>query len=102
MGSFVPFGGFFPTPSEFKNLLSSKNKSISRCDLCNEKYDQEASVILKGGSTISVADQHLPSLSSWLQKNETDTCNSAGPAEVCNFFELFLSSLIHLMRQTYV
>lgn len=81
MGSFVPFGGFFPTPSEFKNLLSSENKSISRCDLCNEKYDQEASVILKGGSTISVADQHLPSLSSWLQKDETDTCNSAVPAE---------------------
>ncbi|KAA8543727.1 hypothetical protein F0562_022096 [Nyssa sinensis] len=73
MRSFVPLGGFFPTPSELKNLLGSKNQSITRCDLCNEKYEKEASVVLKGGSIISVADQYSASLSSWLQMAEYDT-----------------------------
>ncbi|KAI8016323.1 Protein SMAX1-LIKE 7 [Camellia lanceoleosa] len=71
MGSFVPLGGFFSTPSEFKNLVSSTNQP-TRCDLCNEKYEQEASVILKGGSTTSIADQYSASLSSWLQMTECD------------------------------
>ncbi|CAL5334012.1 unnamed protein product [Camellia sinensis] len=71
MGSFVPLGGFFSTPSEFKNLVSSTNQP-TRCDLCNEKYEQEASVILKGGSITSVADQYSASLSSWLQMTECD------------------------------
>ncbi|KAL7264293.1 hypothetical protein ACSBR1_002281 [Camellia fascicularis] len=71
MGSFVPLGGFFSTPSEFKNLVSSTSQP-TRCDLCNEKYEQEASVILKGGSTTSVADQYSASLSSWLQMTECD------------------------------
>ncbi|PSS14201.1 Protein SMAX1-LIKE like [Actinidia chinensis var. chinensis] len=72
MGSFVPLGGFFPTPSEFKNLLSSTNQS-TRCDLCNEKYEQEVSTVLKGGSNTSVADQYSKSLPSWLQMTECDS-----------------------------
>lgn len=86
MGSFVPFGGFFPTPSEFQSMVSSKSQSFSRCDMCNEKHEQEASAILKGRSTISVADQPLPNLSSWLQKDESDTCKSMVPVEVSNCF----------------
>lgn len=72
MGSFVPFGGFFPSPSELENLSSSTNLSVVRCDLCNEKYEQEVSVILKGGSTVSIANQHSASLASWLTP-EPDT-----------------------------
>ncbi|KAG5567012.1 hypothetical protein RHGRI_002542 [Rhododendron griersonianum] len=68
MGSFVPFGGFFPSPSEIQNLLSSTNQS-TRCYLCNEKYEQEASVILKGGPTASVADQFSATVSPWLQSD---------------------------------
>ncbi|KAA8549415.1 hypothetical protein F0562_001112 [Nyssa sinensis] len=73
MGSFVPLGGFFSSPSEFKNLLGSTNQSTTRCGLCNEKYEQEASVVLKGGSTISVADQYSANLPSWLQMAKCDT-----------------------------
>ncbi|PSR95058.1 Protein SMAX1-LIKE like [Actinidia chinensis var. chinensis] len=72
MGSFVPLGGFFPTPSEFKNLLSSTNQS-TLCNFCNEKYDQEVSLLLKGGSNTSVAYQYSASLPSWLRTAECDS-----------------------------
>lgn len=82
LGSFVPFGGFFPAPPEFNNLLESKSQSIPRCDMCNEKYEQEVSSVLKGGSTSSVAVQDLPNLSSWLQMDDIEKCKSANPLEV--------------------
>ncbi|CAL5189654.1 unnamed protein product [Lathyrus oleraceus] len=47
MGSFVPFGGFFSTPSESKSHESSTNASFTRCDKCNEKYEQEVADVLK-------------------------------------------------------
>lgn len=91
MGSFVPFGGFFPTPSELQDPVSSTGKSITRCDQCNEKYKQEASLILKGGSTISVADQQSTSLPFWLQKDDSVTIKKMDAVEVCvtlsKFFE---------------
>ncbi|KAJ8532445.1 hypothetical protein K7X08_012368 [Anisodus acutangulus] len=69
MGSFVPFGGFFSTASEFENSWINKNESTARCNLCNEKYEQEVSTLLRG-ATGSVTDQHAKHLSSWLQKAE--------------------------------
>lgn len=84
MGSFVPFGGFFPAPPEFNNLLESKSQSMPLCDMCNEKYEQEVSSVLKGSSTTSVAVQDLPNLSSWLQMDDIDKCKSANPLEVCD------------------
>ncbi|GLU18861.1 hypothetical protein SLE2022_351380 [Rubroshorea leprosula] len=71
MGSFVPFGGFF-TATDFKNPLSSKNQSMPRCCLCNEKYEQEVASILKEGSTVSVADQHSENLPTWLRMTALD------------------------------
>lgn len=82
LGSFVPFGGFFPAPPEFNNLLESKSQSMPRCDMCNEKYELEVSSVLKGSSTASVAVQDLPNLSSWLQKDDIDKCKGANPLEV--------------------
>ncbi|CAL5424593.1 unnamed protein product [Camellia sinensis] len=70
MGSFVPLGGFFSTPSDFKNPLSSTIQPT--CDPCKGKYEQEVSVLLKGGSTTSVADQYSANLSPWLQMAECD------------------------------
>lgn len=35
--------------------------------MCNEKYEQEASIVLEGGSTGSVGDRCSSNLSSWLQ-----------------------------------
>ncbi|XP_020213116.1 protein SMAX1-LIKE 7 [Cajanus cajan] len=70
MGSFVPFGGFFSTPSEFKNPSSCMNasSSLTRCDTCNEKYEEEVADILKVGHATS-ASTSLP----WLQKVNVDT-----------------------------
>lgn len=82
LGSFVPFGGFFPAPPEFNNLLESKSQSIPRCDMCNEKYEQEISSFLKGSSTTSVAVQDRPNLSSWMQMDDVDKCKGANPLEV--------------------
>ncbi|XAR60740.1 hypothetical protein NMG60_11034227 [Bertholletia excelsa] len=69
MGSFVPLGGFFATPSDFKNMSSCTNQSTC-CGLLNEKSEQEASVILMGGSSTSVADQHSTSLSPPLEMDD--------------------------------
>ncbi|KAI7738749.1 hypothetical protein M8C21_032316 [Ambrosia artemisiifolia] len=74
IGSFVPFGGFFPVQNELEVSSSSKREqSATRCDVCNEKYEQEVSAVLKGGKTISVADQHSSGLASWLQVPESDS-----------------------------
>ncbi|CAJ2652534.1 unnamed protein product [Trifolium pratense] len=66
MGSFVPFGGFFSTPSESKSPVSSTNSSFTRCDKCNEKYEQEVADILKVDSATLASSQStsLP----WLKK----------------------------------
>ncbi|WJZ89086.1 hypothetical protein VitviT2T_008332 [Vitis vinifera] len=77
MGSFVPFAGFFSTPTDFKNPLNSTNQSITLCHLCNEKCEQEVSAILKGGSTISLADRYSGTLPSWLLMAEPDTNKGA-------------------------
>ncbi|OMO90417.1 ATPase, AAA-2 [Corchorus olitorius] len=73
MGSFVPFGGFFPTPSDLRSPLSGRNQSTPRCNLCNEKYEQEVAATLKLGSTVSVADQYSENLPSWLRMAAVDT-----------------------------
>ncbi|XP_065870649.1 protein SMAX1-LIKE 6-like [Euphorbia lathyris] len=69
MESFVPFGGFFSTISE----LNSSCPSISRCYQCNEKCEQEAVAVSKGGFVSSVADQYQSNLPSWLQMTEIGT-----------------------------
>ncbi|XP_057979678.1 protein SMAX1-LIKE 6-like [Malania oleifera] len=69
MESFVPFGGFFSTPSDMKGV-SSSYQYPSRCQPCNEKCEQEITALSKGVFTASVADQYRSSLSSWLQMAE--------------------------------
>ncbi|KAJ6905093.1 protein SMAX1-LIKE 6-like [Populus alba x Populus x berolinensis] len=73
LGSFVPFGGFFSTPSDFKIPSNSINQPITRCHLCNAKYEQDVAAILKMGPTISVAEQCSENLPSSLQMAELDT-----------------------------
>lgn len=88
MGSFVPFGGFFPGPSDFKNPLSSTYQSFRRCHQCTEKYEQEVAAILNLGSTIAAADQCSDSLPSWLQIPELDSGKGVDLEKVCNPFEI--------------
>ncbi|CAH9121061.1 unnamed protein product [Cuscuta epithymum] len=84
MGSFVPFAGFFPTPSEFENVQSNINQSIARCNLCNEKYEQEVTSLLKGSTTTSVADQHPSNVPPWLQMAECGTSGTMTGIEAKN------------------
>lgn len=88
LGSFVPLGGFFSTPSDFTYPFSSTNQSFSRCKLCSEKYEQDVAVIQKGGSTISVADQYSESLPSWFRMAEHDTGEGVDVAKVCKLFKV--------------
>lgn len=70
MESFVPFGGFFSTSSDLKN--PSLYQSVSRCQQCNDKCEQEIIASTKGGFTASIADQCQSVLPSWLQMAEPD------------------------------
>lgn len=72
MGSFVPFGGFFPTPSDYRPPTTAMQRSFTRCNACNEKYDNELAVIMREGSSVSFADQQSAALPSWLQRSESD------------------------------
>ncbi|KAK7289822.1 hypothetical protein RIF29_03786 [Crotalaria pallida] len=71
MGSFVPFGGFFSAPSEFKSPISCTITSLTRCDTCNVQYEQEVADVLKVGPATSACgySSSLP----WLQEVNVDT-----------------------------
>ncbi|KAJ9145954.1 hypothetical protein P3X46_028279 [Hevea brasiliensis] len=84
MGSFVPFGGFFSTPSDLKYPLRNVNQSITRCHLCTAKYEQEVAALLKMGSTVSVADQYSENLPSWLQMAQLDKGKGLDAAKTKN------------------
>lgn len=73
MESFIPFGGFFSTPSNLKGPLCSSLRCVSRCHSCNEKCEQEVIAVSKGGLSASVVDQYQSSLPSWLQMDELAT-----------------------------
>ncbi|KAJ7964196.1 protein SMAX1-LIKE 6-like [Quillaja saponaria] len=79
MRSFIPFGGFFSTQSEFRNPLSSTNQSFSRCHLCTEKYEHEVSDILKVDLNTLVSDSSasLP----LLQRADFDTSKAVDAAK---------------------
>ncbi|KAL0723777.1 hypothetical protein Bca4012_038376 [Brassica carinata] len=74
MGSFVPFGGFFSSTSDYRVPLSggTVNQTLPRCHLCNEKCLQEVAAVVKAGSSVSTADQCSEKLPSWLRAAETE------------------------------
>ncbi|GMH12221.1 hypothetical protein Nepgr_014062 [Nepenthes gracilis] len=77
MRSFVPFGGFFSAPSEFRNSIPVVNRTFSRCNECNQKYERECSAIMKGGPSVSISDHYSATLPLWLQMAGSDP-NKAG------------------------
>lgn len=81
MGSFVPFGGFFSSPSEIKSPLSCSNKSFTRCHSCDEKYEQEVADILNVGPATLASDHHasLP----WSQKAGVESDQGLDATKVC-------------------
>ncbi|CAH8385453.1 unnamed protein product [Eruca vesicaria subsp. sativa] len=75
MGSFVPFGGFFSSTSDFRVPLSggTVNQTLPRCHLCNEKCLQEVAAVVKAGSSVSsITDQCSEKLPSWLRAAENE------------------------------
>ena len=96
MGSFVPFGGFFSTTSELRSPISCTNSSLTRCDTCNEKYEQEVADILKVGPATSACgySTSLP----WLQKVNVDTNKGLDAAKV-GYDNLILYSLVQCMQR---
>lgn len=86
MGSFVPFGGFFSSPSEFKNPLSCTNQSFTRCQTCNQKYEQEVADILKVAPT-NLASDHSTSLPR-SQKAIVDVEQGTDVAKVCYDYQI--------------
>ncbi|XP_038718699.1 protein SMAX1-LIKE 6-like isoform X1 [Tripterygium wilfordii] len=73
MGSFVPFGGFFSSPSDSRCSLSTSYQCLSRCRQCDERCAQEVISISKEGTTASVSDHYQSSLSSCLHMAEIST-----------------------------
>ncbi|XP_059429802.1 protein SMAX1-LIKE 6 [Corylus avellana] len=99
LGSFVPLGGFFSTPSDFKYPFSSTRQPFSRCKLCTEKYEQDVAVIQKGGSTISVADQHSESIPSWLRMAELDTGEGVNVAKTKDDETMLNAKILGLQKK---
>ncbi|CAH8352427.1 unnamed protein product [Eruca vesicaria subsp. sativa] len=73
MGSFVPFGGFFSSTSDFRVPFSnSMNQSrLPRCHLCNEKCEQEVTALGKS-SSMTTDDQSSEKLPSCLRIVESE------------------------------
>ncbi|XP_042472661.1 protein DWARF 53-LIKE-like isoform X1 [Zingiber officinale] len=80
MESFVPFGGIYSTACESKDLGSSVSPPASRCELCDDKYEEELSIFLKGQSA-SVYERKKDTLPFWLQKSSTTGLNNEYNAE---------------------
>lgn len=102
MGSFVPFGGFFSTPSEFKNPVSCTNASssslLTRCDTCNESCEQEVADILKVGPAATSTSVYSSTSLPRLQKVNVDSDRGLDVAKVCVMIHLILFSLVHCMQ----
>ncbi|XWS52982.1 hypothetical protein CRYUN_Cryun11dG0118800 [Craigia yunnanensis] len=98
MGSFVPFGGFFPTPSDLRSPLGGRNQSIPRCNLCNEKYEQEVTAISKVGTTVSVADQYSENLP-WLRMAAVDTSKGEDVAKTKDGETMLSAKVLGLQKK---
>ena len=87
MGSFVPFAGFFPTPSDYRPPLTAVRPSFTRCNACNEKYEYELGALMKEGSSAAFSDQPSTALPSWLPRSNSDLSRGVDiVAQVCYSF----------------
>ncbi|KAK1426845.1 hypothetical protein QVD17_15525 [Tagetes erecta] len=69
------------------------------CDVCNEKCEQDVSVVLNGGKTVSVADQQATGLASWLQIPESDSSKGSNAIEATDHGSVLNSRVISLRRK---
>ncbi|KAI4306835.1 hypothetical protein L6164_030080 [Bauhinia variegata] len=74
MESFVPFGGFFSTPSDLRAPLNGSYYSVSHCHQSDESCEPEALAASKERFTASAADRYNSNTPpSWLQIDELGT-----------------------------
>jgi len=84
LGSFVPFGGFFASQADISAPLTIARQPFTRCNACNEMYEQELSHLLRQGSSVSIADAYSKILSSSLQRSDSDLTKGRDVvAQVC-------------------
>lgn len=89
MGSFVPFGGFFSSTSDYRVPLSgTANQTLPRCHLCNEKYLQEVAAVVKASSSLSTSDQCSEKLPSWLRAAESELDKGPTSSTKVRFYQL--------------
>ncbi|KAK1311652.1 hypothetical protein QJS10_CPA07g01108 [Acorus calamus] len=98
---FVPSGGFSETASEMKSSLISRfstHHSLFRCFLCNEKYEEEASALLKGYT--SIANQNYISYPSHIQGVEAiNTCNGLDVEKVKEDAAILNAKVLSLQKK---
>ncbi|CAN0912986.1 Protein SMAX1-LIKE 7, partial [Linum grandiflorum] len=97
LGSFVPFGGFFPTTSDLASPLSSSSsmtEPLARCHLCTAKYEQEVAALLK---TQSPADQRSDNLP-WLKMSEHNKGKGVDDSSKCRLKMMALHQMLLLSR----
>ncbi|KAL4032419.1 hypothetical protein IC575_005492 [Cucumis melo] len=70
MGSFVPLGGFFSTPSDATIPLNGSYQHPSRCLQCDKSCEEEVIAASKGVFTPPLSEQYQSSLPSWMQMTE--------------------------------
>lgn len=83
MDSFVPFGGFFSSPSDLKGPLNSSFYCVPACHQCGERCEQEVPAASKERFSASVADPYQSNLPPWLQIAEFGTAKGLN-AKVCS------------------
>lgn len=82
MDSFVPFGGFFSSPSDLKGQLNGSYYCIPHCHQCSERCEQEVLPAPKERFSASAADPYQSNLPPWLQIAELGITNGLN-AKVC-------------------
>lgn len=70
MGSFVPLGGFFSTPSDASIPLNGSCQHPSRCLQCDKSCEDDVIAASKGVFTPPLSEQYQSSLPSWMQMTE--------------------------------
>ncbi|CAL0304745.1 unnamed protein product [Lupinus luteus] len=73
MNSFVPFGGFFSSPSESEGPLNGSYYCVPSCHQCGERCDQEVLAASKERFSASAPDPYHSNLPPWLQIAEFGT-----------------------------
>ena len=83
MDSFVPFGGFFSSPSDWKGPLNGSFYCAPHCHQCDERCEQDVLAASKERFSTSAVDPCQANLPPWLQIAEFGTAKGLN-VKVCS------------------